>query len=112
MGNTKVSIDSRWWYGNALTAILGAGMMLAALLNVAVGGSAPTAMLSVGLSIATFGVGYLSILTFYVDVRRVRASSVEYNPSAWWYALGWIILSPWIGSVVYLYNRNKYVETF
>lgn len=107
----KQTVDSRWWYGNALTVGFAVVMIAAALLNMAVGGSAVTASLLIFLVGLTFIVGYASVITFYLDVRKVRKQS-DYNPAAWFYVLGYILLSPVLVSVVYLVQRHRRVETF
>jgi len=106
----KHSVDSKWWYGNAITLALFLLFILAAGINIVVDGTSWSARLSTILLFASLGIGYLSAIPFYFDARKVR-SETEYNPKVWLYILGYIIASPILVSAVYLINRDKHVVT-
>jgi NADH:ubiquinone oxidoreductase subunit 6 (subunit J) len=106
----KQTVDSKWWYGNAVTLGLFLLFLIAAGINILVGGTAWSARLSVIFVTASLGVGYLSIISFYFDTRKVR-SETEYSPKVWLYMLGYIIASPVLVSAVYLINRSEHVVT-
>jgi hypothetical protein len=100
------TVHSRWWLGNALTVLLGGIALLGAGVNLAVGGKSWSSWFTVGFFYSSLGVGYLSIIPWYIDVRRIRESQAEYSPKAWLYALGYIVVSPILVSAVYLFNRS------
>jgi hypothetical protein len=102
-------VSSKWWFGNALTLLLGGVALLGSIINVAVGGESWSAWLTVIFFYGSLGIGYISIIPWYIDVRRIRGSKAEYSPRAWLYVLGYIILSPVLTSAVYLYNRSEKV---
>lgn len=100
------TVHSRWWWANALTVILGIFAFIFMSLNIALGGTEWTAQLLVFFWIATLGVGYISIVPFYLDVRRIRSSGVDYDPKVWLYVCGYIFTSPLLASGIYLINRH------
>lgn len=107
----------RWWYGNAATIALGvlafASIVMSAVLQSACGpggcGENGFALLAVALFLGSLAVGYASILTLWLDARDIRRSGAGYSPRVWLYVLGYLFLSPWLSSVVYLMNRRRTV---
>lgn len=107
----------RWWYGNAATVALGAlalaSIVVSAVLQSTCGpggcGENGFALLAVALFFGSLVVGYASILTLWLDARDIRRSEAGYSPRVWLYVLGYLFLSPWISSVVYLLNRRRAV---
>ena len=106
----KHSVDSKWWYGNAITLALFLLFILATGINIVVNGTSWFARLSTILLFASLGIGYLSAIPFYFDARKVRLET-EYSPKVWLYILGYILVSPILASAVYLINRNEQVVT-
>lgn len=104
------TVDSKWWYGNAITLGLFFLGILTIGINIIVDGTTWSARLSLIFLYASLGIGYLSAFSFYFDARRVR-SETEYNPKLWLYILGYITVSPILVSAVYLINRDKHVVT-
>ena len=106
----KQTVDSKWWYGNAVTLGLFVLGLIATGINILVGFAAWAFWLSVIFVYASLGVGYLSIISFYFETRKVRLET-EYSPKVWLYILGYIIASPILVSAVYLINRSEHVVT-
>lgn len=100
-------IGSKYWYGNALTLALFALAMLFAVLNIILDGSMIAALPLVIFLFASLGIGYLSIITFYLDTRRIKQSDTDYKPHTIIYLLGYLFTSPILTSAVYLNQRSK-----
>lgn len=115
----EVEVDreslGRWWYGNAATVALGAlafaSIVVSAILQSACGqggcGENGFALLAVVMFFGMLIVGYASIVTLWLDAQNIRQSGASYSPKVWLYALGYLFLSPWLSSVVYLVNRRR-----